>query len=55
MWSDGIKVVVPLSRNDLYGNDLYNATKKNFEKCGEIFSNDAITYNPHVGKYLEVF
>src|SRR5215204_1373891 len=38
MWNDSIRVVVPMLRSDAYGNDLYNATKKNFEKLGGIFS-----------------
>jgi ABC-type branched-subunit amino acid transport system substrate-binding protein len=51
MWNDGVKVVVPILRNDLYGNDLYNITKGYFEKCGGIFSNNVVKYNPHVGKF----
>ena len=51
MWNDGIKVVVPILRNDSYGNELYNITKVNFEKLGGNFSLKAIKYNPHVGKF----
>jgi branched-chain amino acid transport system substrate-binding protein len=51
MWNDGIKVVVPILRNDSYGNELYNITKENFEKLGGNFSNNAVKYNPHVGKF----
>ena len=51
MYNDGIKVVVPILRNDLYGNELYNITKEYFEKCGGIFNKNAVKYNPHVGKF----
>jgi branched-chain amino acid transport system substrate-binding protein len=51
MWRDGMKVVVPILRNDSYGNELYNITKENFEKLGGIFSSHVIKYNPHVGKF----
>jgi branched-chain amino acid transport system substrate-binding protein len=51
MYNDGIEVVVPILRDDLYGNELYNITKKYFEKCGGIFSKNAVKYNPHVGKF----
>ena len=51
MWNDGVKVVVPILRNDLYANELYNITKGYFEKCGGIFSDSVVKYNPHVGKF----
>ena len=51
MWNDGVKVVVPILRNDLYGNELYNITKGYFKKCGGIFSDNVVKYNPHVGKF----
>jgi hypothetical protein len=35
MISDGIKVIVLFLRSDIYGNELYNSTKHNFEKLGE--------------------
>ena len=38
MWSDGIKLVIPIWRNDTYGNELYNITKENFENLGGNFS-----------------
>lgn len=34
MVEDNIKVIVPLVRDDLWGNDLVAAVKKNFEKSG---------------------
>jgi ABC-type branched-subunit amino acid transport system substrate-binding protein len=50
MRSDGIEVVIPILRNDTYGNELYNITKANFEDLHHHFSN-AIKYDPHVGKF----
>jgi hypothetical protein len=35
MISDGIKVIVLFLRSDIYGNELYNSTKHNFEKLCE--------------------
>ena len=32
MIKDGIKVIVPFWRGDIYGNELYNSTKSNFDK-----------------------
>ena len=51
MYNDGIRIVVPMLRSDAYGNDLYNATKKNFEEQHGGKFIDAITYDPHVGKF----
>jgi ABC-type branched-subunit amino acid transport system substrate-binding protein len=51
MWNDGVKVVVPILRNDSYGNELYDITKENFEKLGGIFTSNAVKYNPQVGKF----
>jgi branched-chain amino acid transport system substrate-binding protein len=51
MWSDGIKYVIPIWRDDKYGNELYNITKANFEKLGGKFSTEDVTYDTHVGKF----
>jgi ABC-type branched-subunit amino acid transport system substrate-binding protein len=51
MWSDGIRLVVPIFRDDSYGNELYNATKVHFEKLGGKISKDQVKYDPHVGKF----
>jgi len=51
MWSDGIRLVVPMLRTDSYGNELYNAMKINFEKLGGNISTKVVKYNPHVGKF----
>ena len=50
MRSDGIEVVVPIWRNDPYGNELYDITKANFEDPHHHFS-EGIKYDPHVGKF----
>lgn len=48
MIKDGIKVIVPFWRNDIYGNELYNSTKSNFIKLGGKVE-DGIAYEPHTG------
>ena len=32
MWQDGVRVVVPMWRTDIYGNDSVNAVKEDFAK-----------------------
>lgn len=49
MWNDGIRVVVPMWRSDLWGNDLYSSMKKNFEMLGGTVV-DGISYVPHTGE-----
>jgi ABC-type branched-subunit amino acid transport system substrate-binding protein len=51
MWSDGLKYVIPIWRDDQYGNELYNITKANFEKLGGKFSTENVTYDTHMGKF----
>ena len=51
MWSGGIRLVVPIFRDDCHGNELYNFMKVNFEKFGGKISKDQVKYNPHVGKF----
>ena len=51
MWNDGIEVVVPIWRDDDYGNELYNITKQSFENLGGKFSPEGVKYDPHVGKF----
>jgi hypothetical protein len=51
MWNDGIKYVIPIWRNDQYGNELYNITKPNFENLGGKFSTENVTYDTHIGKF----
>jgi ABC-type branched-subunit amino acid transport system substrate-binding protein len=50
MINDGIKVIVPFWRGDIYGNELYNSTKSNFEKLGGKVEK-GINYQPHTGKF----
>ena len=50
MVDDGIKVVVPMWRGDIYGNELYKSTKYQFEKLG-VKIEEGINYKPHTGKF----
>jgi branched-chain amino acid transport system substrate-binding protein len=50
MISDGIKVIVPIWRGDIYGNELYKSTKSYFEKLGGKVE-EGINYKPHTGKF----
>ena len=50
MIDDGIKVVVPIWRGDIYGNELYKSTKNQFEKLGGKME-EGINYKPHTGKF----
>ncbi|HJY15358.1 MAG TPA: penicillin-binding protein activator, partial [Nitrososphaeraceae archaeon] len=50
MINDGIKVIVPFWRADIYGNELYKSTKSNFEKLGGKVE-EGINYQPYTGKF----
>ncbi|MDN5845988.1 MAG: penicillin-binding protein activator [Candidatus Nitrosocosmicus sp.] len=50
MMDDGIKVIVPFWRADIYGNELVNATKSYFEKLGGK-TEEGVNYKPHTGKF----
>jgi branched-chain amino acid transport system substrate-binding protein len=50
MWNDGIGIVVPIWRNDSYGNELFNAMNVSFNELGGKVS-QGVTYDPHVGKF----
>jgi branched-chain amino acid transport system substrate-binding protein len=50
MWQDGVRVVVPMWRTDVYGNDLLNSTKYNFEKLGGKVV-DGVGYIPRTGDF----
>lgn len=50
MVDDGIKVIVPMWRGDIYGNELYKSTKYQFEKLGGKIE-EGINYKPHTGKF----
>jgi ABC-type branched-subunit amino acid transport system substrate-binding protein len=50
MIKEGIKVIVPIWRGGLYGNDLYKSTKYFFEKLGGQVE-EGINYKPYTGKF----
>ena len=50
MISDGIKVIVPIWRGGIYGNELYKSTKYHFEKLGGEVE-EGINYKPYTGKF----
>ena len=50
MWDSGIKIVVPMWRDDIYGNELYKSMKENFEKLGGIVT-EGVKYKPHIGNF----
>jgi branched-chain amino acid transport system substrate-binding protein len=50
MKEDGIKVIVPFWRADIYGDQLVNATKLNFENIGGKVDK-GVEYKPHTGKF----
>jgi ABC-type branched-subunit amino acid transport system substrate-binding protein len=50
MISDGIKVIVPIWRGGIYGNELYKSTKSHFEKLGGEVE-EGVNYKPYTGKF----
>ncbi|MGB6531185.1 MAG: penicillin-binding protein activator [Candidatus Nitrosopolaris sp.] len=50
MWQDGVRVVVPIWRADVYGNDLVNATRADFRNLGGIML-DGVGYIPQTGDF----
>jgi ABC-type branched-subunit amino acid transport system substrate-binding protein len=50
MWQDGVRVVVPMWRTDIYGNELVSAVKEDFGKLGGIVL-DGIGYVPRTGDF----
>lgn len=50
MIDDGIKVIIPFWRGDIYGNELEKATRYYFEKLGGTFL-EGINYSPYTGKF----
>jgi ABC-type branched-subunit amino acid transport system substrate-binding protein len=50
MIQDGIKVIVPFYRGDIYGNGLYKATKSEFERLGGKVE-EGVKYKPHTGNF----
>ncbi|HEY7570159.1 MAG TPA: ABC transporter substrate-binding protein [Nitrososphaeraceae archaeon] len=51
MWNQGISVVVPFWRNDVYGSELMRAVRANFQAMGGVFDKDAekLGYAPRTG------
>jgi branched-chain amino acid transport system substrate-binding protein len=50
MWKDGIRVVIPFWRTDIYGNGLVNATTAYFHQLGGKVI-DGIGYIPYTGDF----
>ena len=50
MIKDGIKVIVPIWRGGIYGNELYKSTTSYFEKLGGEVE-EGINYKPYTGKF----
>jgi branched-chain amino acid transport system substrate-binding protein len=50
MWNDGIRVIVPFWRTDIYGNDLVKATKQSFQALGGRFA-DGVGFRPNTGDF----
>jgi branched-chain amino acid transport system substrate-binding protein len=50
MWNDGIRLVVPFWRTDIYGNDLVKATKQSVQALGGSVA-DGVGYTPNTGDF----
>jgi branched-chain amino acid transport system substrate-binding protein len=50
MWDDGIRVVIPFWRTDVYGNDLLIATKDSLQELGGRVAN-GVGYIPNTGDF----
>ncbi len=50
MWDDGIRVVIPFWRTDIYGNDLVKATKHSVQELGGRVA-DGVGYIPNTGDF----
>jgi branched-chain amino acid transport system substrate-binding protein len=51
MWNDGIRIVVPFWRTDVYGNDLVKAVKDSFRDLGGRVAADGVGYTPHTSEF----
>jgi branched-chain amino acid transport system substrate-binding protein len=51
MWNDGIRIVIPFWRADVYGNDLVKAVKQNFQQLGGRVA-DGVGYTPNAGDFF---
>ena len=52
MQRDGIKVLVPLARRDMWADGMLNATKKKFEQLGGIMI-EAVRYDPETTNFSD--
>ena len=52
MWSQGIRMVIPFWRDDIYGHELMQAVRANFQKLGGEFDkySDKTGYAPRTGE-----
>jgi branched-chain amino acid transport system substrate-binding protein len=50
MWKDGIRVVVPIWRTDIFGEGLHSALKENFERLGGKVA-EGVGYKPPTGDF----
>jgi ABC-type branched-subunit amino acid transport system substrate-binding protein len=50
MWDNGIRVVIPFWRTDVYGNDLVTATKHSIQELGGRVA-DGVGYIPNTGDF----
>lgn len=52
MWNQGIRIVVPLWRNDIYGHELMQGVRNEFQKLGGKFDENSnnIGYAPRTGQ-----
>src|SRR5687767_5704550 len=50
MWNEGTRVVIPIWRTDVFGNNLQSSLKEKFEKLGGKVV-DGIGYDPPVGNF----
>ena len=51
MWNDGIRVVLPFWRTDVYGNDLIKAVRQNFQQLGGRVIG-GVGYTPNTGDFF---
>ncbi len=52
MWEDGVRVVIPFWRNDVYGSELVHVVQEKFQKMGGEFdmNNETLGYAPRTGQ-----
>jgi len=50
MWNDGVKLVIPVWRGDVWGDDLADATKRSFAAFGGTAA-EGVRYNPEATQF----